>query len=141
MTSLGFICIVDTILCWSNLFLHNKLLPLTEVVHIHRVTMLNRGIMPAREREESYAILPDRSVQRHSVTSLETARSLANDPSWGGGGGWERSVYSESPGNCSVSYLSFVYGRSLWVELNGGENSLHWKASMLPLFSTITMFI
>ena len=32
----------------------------------------------AREREESDAILPDRSVQRHRVTSLETARSLAN---------------------------------------------------------------
>ena len=31
--------------------------------------------------------LPDRRVQRHSVTSLETATSLANDPSWGGGGG------------------------------------------------------
>ena len=41
-------------------------------------------------------------MQRHSVTSLETARSLANDSS---GGGW-----GEFPGNCSVSYLSFVYG-------------------------------
>ena len=28
---------------------------------------------------------PHRSV-RHSVTLLETARSLANGPSWGGGG-------------------------------------------------------
>ena len=26
------------------------------------------------------------NVQRHNVTSLETARSLANGPSWGGGG-------------------------------------------------------
>ena len=31
--------------------------------------------------------------------------------------------------------LSFVYGRSLWAELNGEENSLHWKVYMLPLFS------
>ena len=43
------------------------------------------GACLAREREESDAILPDRSVQRHSVTSLETARSLANGPSWGEG--------------------------------------------------------
>ena len=40
------------------------------------------------------------------ATSLETRRSLANDPSGGGTEG-------EFPGNCSVSYLSFVYGRSL----------------------------
>ena len=29
--------------------------------------------------------------------------------------------------------------RSLWVELNGGENSLHWKANMLPVFSIMTL--
>ena len=46
---------------------------------------------------------------------------------------------SAFPGNCSVSYLSFVYGRSLWAELNGRENSLHWKANMLPLFSIMTL--
>ena len=44
------------------------------------------GAYLAIEREESDAILPDRSVQRHSVTSFETACSLANSPSWGGGG-------------------------------------------------------
>ena len=48
-------------------------------------------------------------------------------------------MYSAFPGNCSVSYFSFVYGRSLWAELNGGENSLHWKANMLPLFSIMTL--
>ena len=42
--------------------------------------------MPRKRTEESDAILPDRSVQRHSVTSLETARTVANGPSWGGGG-------------------------------------------------------
>ena len=42
--------------------------------------------------------------------------------------------------NCSVSYLSFVNGRSLWSELNGGENFLHWKANMLPLFSIMTLW-
>ena len=30
--------------------------------------------------------------------------------------------------------------RSLWAELNGGENSLHWKANMLPLFSIMTLW-
>ena len=58
----------------------------------------------------------------------------------GGGGGWGRSMYLVFPGNCSVSYLSFVYGRSLRAELNGGENSLHWKANMLPLFSIMTLW-
>ena len=44
-------------------------------------------------------------------------------------------MYSAFPGNCSV----FVYGRGLWAELNGGENSLHWQANMLPLFSIRTL--
>ena len=93
----------------------------------------------AREREQSDANFPYQNVQRHSVTSLETALSLANGPSWGREG-WGRSMYSAFPGNCSVSYLSFVYGKSLWAELNGGENSLHWKANMLPLFSIMTLW-
>ena len=98
------------------------------------------GACLAREREESGAILPDRSVQRHSVTLLETARSLANCPIWGGKRrGWGRSMYFAFLGNCSVSYLSFVYGRSLGAELNDGENFLHWKANMLPLFSIMTL--
>ena len=50
-------------------------------------------------------------------------------------------MYSAFPGICSVSYLSFVNGRSLWAELNGGENSLHWKANMLPLFSIMTLWL
>ena len=51
-------------------------------------------------------------------------------------------MYSSFPflENCSVSYLSLVYGGSLWAELNGGENSLHWKANMLPLFSIMTLW-
>ena len=37
--------------------------------------------------------------------------------------------------------LSLIgYGRSLWAELNGGENSFHWKANMLPLFSIMTLW-
>ena len=58
----------------------------------------------------------------------------------GGGGLREKYVYSAFPGNCSISYISFVYGRSLWAELNGGENSLHWKAKTLPLFSIMTLW-
>ena len=37
--------------------------------------------------EETDANFTDLNMQRHSVTSLENARSLANCPSWGGGGG------------------------------------------------------
>ena len=35
--------------------------------------------------------------------------------------GWGGSMYSAFPENQSVYYLSFVYGRSLRAELNGGE--------------------
>ena len=49
-------------------------------------------------------------------------------------------MYFAFPGSCSVSYLSLAYGRSLWAELNGGENSLHWKPNMLPLFSIMTLW-
>ena len=90
--------------------------------------------MPRKRTGRSDANFPNQNVQRHSVTSHGTARSLANDPRGGGGG-----AEGKFPGNCSVSYLSFVYGRSLWAELNGGENSLHWKANMLPLFSIMTL--
>ena len=41
----------------------------------------------------------------HAVTSLETARSLANGPSGGGGGEWAEGEFS---GNGSVSYLSLA---------------------------------
>ena len=79
-----------------------------------------------------------------SVTAWRHSRLRAH---WlmalvGGGGGllWGRSMYSAFPGNCSDSYFSFVCGRSLWMELNGGENSLHWKINMLPLFSIMTLW-
>ena len=83
---------------------------------------------------------PECATSQSDVSQLKTARSLANGPNWGGGG-WGRSMYSAFPDNSSVSNLTFVYGRSLWAELNGGENSLHWKANMLPLFSIMTVII
>ena len=95
----------------------------------HRVIILNRG-----RTEETDANFHDQNVQ--SKLRAHWLMALV------GGGGFlrERSMYSAFPGNCSVSYLSFVYGRSLWDELNGGENSLHWKANMLPLFSIMTLW-
>ena len=62
-------------------------------------------------------ILPDRSVQRHSVTSLETACSLANGPSWGGRRAEGEVCILRSPGIAAspISLLSMggVCGRSL----------------------------
>ena len=58
-------------------------------------------------------------MQRHSVTSLETARSLANGPSCGGGGGAAEGEVCilRSPGIVAppISLLSMggVCGRSL----------------------------
>ena len=45
-----------------------------------------------------------------------------------------------SPGIAASLISFFVHGRSLWAELNGGENSLHLKANMLPLFSIMTLW-
>ena len=63
-------------------------------------------------------IFPDQNVQRHSVMSLETARSLANGPIGGGAEG-------EFPGNCTVSYLSLAMV----------------LPNMLPLFSIMTLWV
>ena len=54
------------------------------------------------------------------VTAWSHSRLLAH---------WLMTQFS---GNCSVSYLSLAMV-AVWAELNGGENSLHWKANMLPL--------
>ena len=51
----------------------------------HSVIILNRGSMPHKRTGKSDAIIADRNVQRHCLTSLETARSLANGTSWGEG--------------------------------------------------------
>ena len=53
------------------------------------------------EYEETDANFSDQNVQRHSVTSLENARSLANGPVVEGAEG-------KFPGNCCVSYLSLA---------------------------------
>ena len=53
----------------------------------YRVIILKREHAFARKREETDANFPDQNVQRHSVTSLDTALSLGNGTSWGGGGG------------------------------------------------------
>ena len=65
------------------------------------------------------AILPDRSVQRHSVMSLDTACSLANGPSWGGGGCLRENyvfcVPRELQRLLSLLSMGGVCGRSLTV--------------------------
>ena len=79
----------------------------------HRLLGSLRGVCLARKREESDANFPDQNMQRHSVTSLETARSL--DRGGEGGGGWGSSMYSVFPGNCSLLSLF-----CLWEESMGG---------------------
>ena len=49
-------------------------------------------------------------------------------------------MYSAFPRELQRLLSFFAYGRSLWAELNVGENSLHWKAHMLPLFSIMTLW-
>ena len=58
----------------------------------------------------------------------------------GGGGAAEGEVSMRSPGIAaspiSLLFMGGVCGRSL----NGGENSLHWNANMIPLFSIMTLW-
>ena len=70
--------------------------------------------------KESDANFPDQNVQRCSVTSLETARSLANGPSWGL---LEKYVFCV-PRELQRFLSPFVYGRILWAELDGGGEIL-----------------
>ena len=72
------------------------------------------------ERGESNAILPDRSAQCHSVTSLETARSLANGQIGGGGGG--RCIPRELQ-----RLLSLL---CLWEEFVGGLYLVLWLCGL-----------
>ena len=76
------------------------------------------------------------------LSRLRTHWLIAQAGGGVGGGGAEREVcILRSSGNCSVSNLSFVCGRSLWAELNGWEDFLHWKANMLPLFSIMSLWL
>ena len=97
----------------------------------HRVIILNRGSMPRKRTGRKWWNFsrPECATSQRDVT-----RDCPLIGLWPflWVGGWGKSMYSAFPGNCSVSYLSFVYGRSLWAELNGGENSVHWKANMPP---------
>ena len=68
--------------------------------------------MPRKRTGRSDANFPDQNVQRHSVTSLEAARSLANGPSWRG---WVCILRSQGIAASPISLLSMrgVCGRSL----------------------------
>ena len=69
-----------------------------------------------RMGRKSAANFPDQNVQRHSLTSLETAHSLANALSWGGGAEGEVYILRSSGIAASpISLLSMVgvCGRSL----------------------------
>ena len=78
------------------------------------------------------------NVQRHSVTSLKTARSLANGPSWKG---QKYVAILNSPGIAASPICLLSMGGVCGLSLaNGRENSLHWKANMLPLFSIMTLW-
>ena len=107
--------------------------------HRHRVIILNTGSMPYKRTGRKVMQFFPTAVC--NVIAWRQSRLRTHWLMGLVGRGWGRSMYSAFPGNCSVSYLSFVYGRSLWAELNGGENSLHWKANMLPLFSIMTLWV
>ena len=67
--------------------------------------------MPCKKTEESDENFPDQNVQRHSMTSQETARSLANGSSWGDGCILRFPGIAASP--ISILSMGGVCGRSL----------------------------
>ena len=59
----------------------------------------------------------------------------------GGGGGAEGEVcILRSPGIAASPISLWSMGGVCGRSLSGGENSLHWKANMLPLFSIMTLW-
>ena len=69
--------------------------------------------MPRKRTGKSDANFTDQNVQRHRVTSFETACSLANGPSWGRGGGGGLGVPRELQRLLSLLSMEGVCGRSL----------------------------
>ena len=69
--------------------------------------------MPRKRTQKSDANFPDQNVQRHSVTSHETARLLANDPS---GGGLRRNSPGIAASPVSLLSMGGVCGLSLTAE-------------------------
>ena len=59
-------------------------------------------------------------MQRHSVTSLDTARSLANGPSWGGGAA-EGEVSMRSLGIAASPISLLSMGGVCWRSLTAGK--------------------
>ena len=97
----------------------------------YRVIILNRGSMPRKRTGRNWY----KFSRPECATSLETARSLANGPSWRGGGLREKYVF------CIPQELQRLLSLfCLWEESVGGENSLQWKANMLPLFSIMILW-
>ena len=124
---------------WCCTLRYGKLSSDSSYPIVNTVIILNRGSMRRKRTGIEWRII---SIPEYAMSQRDVTRDFAligQWPYWEGG--WGRSMYSAFPGNCSVSYLSFIYGRSKWAELNGGENSLHWKANMLPLFSIMTFWL
>ena len=73
------------------------------MVHHRVIILLERACLHNRKGKKTDANFPDQNVQRLNVTSLETARSLANGPSGGG-------LRGNSPGIAAspISLLSMV---------------------------------
>ena len=105
---------------------------------IHRVIILNRGSMPRKRTERKWCEFSRPECATSQRDALETACSLANGPSWGGGGGARRSSgIAASP----ISLLSMggVCGRSLTagkILFTGGQTCclylVLWLCASIP---------
>ena len=105
--------------------------------HSHNTT--RKSISSQTNRKKLMQIFPDQNVQRHSVTSLETARSLANDPSFSVG----QVCILRSPGIAAspISLLSMggVCGRK--ILFTGRQTcSLYLVLWLCGLFSFLSLF-
>ena len=107
-----------------------------KLYHDYSVIILIEGacLIEGAEREESDAIFPDQNVQRHSMTSNGTARSLANGPS---GGGLGMNSPGISPSRISLLSMGGVCGRSLTA---GKFSSLEGKhAPSIQYYDSVIM--
>ena len=134
---------------WRCVYIYTFVFFLSPVYMI-QVLSLGNGIKGNDSCNHRVIILPERACLHNIIgrnwgkisrpecatSPRDVTRHCANDPK-----GW--GLRGNSPGIAAspISLLSMVALEESVAGVNGGENSLHWKTNMLPLFSIKTLWL
>ena len=97
---------------------------------------LRRGSMPRKRTGGKWCNSSRPATAVCNVAGWLHSIHWPNGPSWGGGVGLSEKYVFCVPRELHRLLSLFC----LWEKLNGGENSLHWKENMLPLFNIMTLW-